>query len=124
MILTEIEQLLTPDELFYEWLIEGKVSFQEISRAYVSYLEYKSKQKDVLISGLAIPLSHFVDVGNKSREQKRFHTQKASYNLIKLGMFKGTPFEKKLKKMAGDYEEDEYGFSLVKDKKVNSLLKK
>jgi hypothetical protein len=113
--LTNEEKYLTEQELFFKWLLDGKVNFIQLSQSYTGYLEKLKKDNNILIHSMSIPLASIFNK-RETKSQKIFYKCKAAFNLIKTRIFNGTPFEKELKQLVkeNEYSEDENGLHTIK----------
>ena len=126
MKLQPMEELMNEKELFFSWLLSGRINFKDLSDAYVDYLETLKRHNRVLIQGLTIPLSqYFYSSKFKPKKQEIFIRCKSAFNLIKSKMFLGTPFEKELKDLIEKYQytEDENGCHTMPTLPIKSKLK-
>lgn len=64
MKLTEYEENLKPEELFFKWLTEEKVDFISLSNIYTIYLENENKKKLTENSRYVNLLAHYIQFGN------------------------------------------------------------
>lgn len=64
MKLTEYEENLKPEELFFKWLVEEKVSFLSLSNMYAKYLENENKKKNIENTRYSNLLAQYIEYGN------------------------------------------------------------
>lgn len=64
MKLTKYEENLLPDELFFKWLVEEKVSFLSLSNMYAKYLENENKKKNIENTRYSNLLAQYIEYGN------------------------------------------------------------
>jgi len=117
--LTEFELQLSEDELFYQWLLDGRVDFNKLSNAYVCSLKEKDRIKNLNACGLAYSLSNFMQC-KIPKGQEKFIKAKSAYHLIKSKFFTGTPFEKDMDKIVKEsgYTEDDSGIPHMETKLI------
>lgn len=107
MKLTKYEETLSEKELIFEWLIKNRISFQELSEAYVESLKKDKKEYSDIICGMATPLIHYWEIKKIEPEhQEKFIKAKAAFWLLKSMMFHTAPIEKDLEKYVKDYGYD------------------
>jgi len=95
------------------------LSYTRLSNLFVQTLLEKEKEQRVIISGLTIPLSQYVEDDKRKTKHSIFIRAKSAYNMIKTYCFRDTEFEKKLKEMVDKvgYIEDENGHHSITYKK-------
>lgn len=64
MKLTEYEEELKPEELFFKWLCEGKIDFITLSNMYTIYLENENKKKLIESTRYSNLLCQYLQFGN------------------------------------------------------------
>lgn len=108
MKLTEYEEMLSEKEIVFEWLVKNRISFQELSEAYVRSLQIDKKNYLNIIAGMSTPLiSYWQTSKAKPKSQEKFIKAKAAFWLLKSMMFHTAKIEKDLEKCVKDsgYEE-------------------
>ena len=64
MKLTEYEEKLKPEELFFKWLCEEKINFITLSNMYTIYLENENKKKLTESTRYSNLLCQYLQFGN------------------------------------------------------------
>lgn len=88
----------TPQQMFLRLLIEGKVSFQELSEAYTWYLEKKNKDRWNVINGLASVLSEYWHGKPIRKSRKEYLRSKGAHFMLQSQVFHTALYEKDLEK--------------------------
>jgi len=81
--------------IFYNLLKDEKVSYVELSTIYTQYLQDKNEDNNNLITELGMSLMMYKD--KKTGGTWKQAETKANKALISSKLFKGTPYEEKLK---------------------------
>lgn len=98
MKLTEYEENLLPDELFFKWLVEEKVSFLSLSNMYAKYLENENKKKNIENTRYSNLLAQYIEYG-KLNNKNTWVKDKAIGTLFAYEKFKTAPINKKWKEI-------------------------
>lgn len=96
---------LKPEEnqyLFLRLLKQSKVSFKNLSEAYVQYLEEEKNEVYNKLADSTANLSMYVTDRHSTTEEKTIHRYTAMKSLINVGLYKGTQFEIKMKQEMAD----------------------
>jgi hypothetical protein len=117
MKLTPEESLLTEQELFFYWLLSDRVSFKELSEAYVQYLEHEKEQEKQTIRTLSSALLMYYSGLFNFKKNKKFKEAKTAYALLKSNcIIPEVKEELKSKLQKLGYSEDENGFPMWEGK--------
>lgn len=118
MELAEISPVLV-NKVFVSLLKKGVVSYPEISKDYVDFLEEAEANARSLNAELAITLSDFKDPRTQDKMRLFKRNTKACQLLVASNMFKGTPYEKQLKiEMEQEFPKD------FKNRKTDNVVAK
>jgi hypothetical protein len=92
------------ETLFVDMLIDGDITYEDISKMYVAYKEQEAQKKGLLIADLAICNAAFFKTTKKNKptidtypkKQRDGLTKKTAQAMLDSGIFKGTVYEKDL----------------------------
>ena len=68
MKLDKFEEQLSEKELFFKWLVEGRVSFKDLSVQYVTYLENEKLKQTTKSSRYSNLLAQYLQYGDLSKK--------------------------------------------------------
>lgn len=86
--------------IFYLLLKTSYLSFSELSKIYVAFLEEEADDKRDLICELAMSLVQYKD--KKTGGTKKQLALKAERAILRTNLFKGTKYEERLLKLVND----------------------
>lgn len=98
MKLTEYEEELKPEELFFKWLCEEKINFITLSNMYTIYLENENKKKNIENTRYSNLLAQYIEYGNLNNKNT-WVKDKAIGTLYAYEKFRTAPINKKWKEI-------------------------
>lgn len=112
LAMTEFRKLRPSEKrlLILEALLEESVKYEDLSKAYVEYLETKNRESSSKLSKACQWITSYWD-GDKMAKSA-FVKAGAAYFIVNTGYLRGAITEKRMKKYLEKYPyaEDEYGF--------------
>ena len=70
IVLTEFERNLSPEDLFFKWLLDGKINYSSLSERYVAYLERRKDEFNTKSNRYATLLDQFLTYSELKNKDK------------------------------------------------------